>query len=69
MIGGSSDGPQEIEGEPALSLTLGVLPEVHCSNIALLCLCDKPVEDAMDKQLLQRALLLAVPAVTQSICN
>ncbi len=36
VIGGSAEGPQEVEGEPALSLTLGVLPGVsillpyHC---------------------------------------
>ncbi len=28
MIGDSAEGPQEVEGEPALSLTLGVLPGV-----------------------------------------
>lgn len=28
VIGGSAEGPQEVEGEPALSLTLGVLPGV-----------------------------------------
>ena len=36
VIGDSAEGPQEVEGEPALSLTLGVLPGVsillpyHC---------------------------------------
>jgi len=28
VIGDSAEGPQEVEGEPALSLTLGVLPGV-----------------------------------------
>ncbi|DBB01388.1 TPA: hypothetical protein ACH3X1_000056 [Trebouxia sp. C0004] len=37
VIGDSAEGPQEVEGEPALSLTLGVLPGVqvtahHMSN-------------------------------------
>ena len=37
VIGGSAEGPQEIEGEPALSLTLGVLPDVShtCTNFVL----------------------------------
>lgn len=29
VIGDSAEGPQEVEGEPALSLTLGVLPGVR----------------------------------------
>ncbi len=36
VIGGSAEGPQEVEGEPALSLTLGVLPGVSSLSVFLL---------------------------------
>ena len=33
VIGNSADGPQEIEGEPGLSLTLGYLPGVGSQQL------------------------------------
>ena len=40
VIGNSAEGPQEIEGEPGLSLTLAYLPGVSCQQL-LTNGCDK----------------------------
>lgn len=33
MVGGTKEGPVEVEGEPAFSLTLGQLPGVRAASL------------------------------------